>query len=982
MAKRDLELALRVKADMEEARAQLQGLGGDVAAIGVDARSSTASMAKLNAAAGSQAATMRAAAMTAGQYQQAMRQLPMQITDITTSLASGMPLWMVAIQQGGQLRDSFGGIGNAGRALMTTLNPLTLAIGAAVAATTGLLLAYQQGGKEGYEFNKAIIMTGNSAGTSADQLANMAARIDGISGTQRQAAAALAEVTNAGKFTAEQIEKIATTAVVMENTIGKALSDTVAEFERLADEPAQAAAELNEQYNFLTAAVYEQIAALEAQGNEAAAAQLAMDALASTMQQRAQEIAGNLGLIESAWKGIKNVAAEAWDEMLGIGRDATLEDQLAEVQRRRNDARYGVRGDRLGTSIDPETAAALDAEEQRLNLQIQQRDQEAAWAAELTKINEESIAAQQELAKIREQSLSKVEQKEKAIAEYRANVEKIRAASPDSSLISEDKIAKDIAAIEARYAERERKARTPKPKVDQELRQQEQYVAQLERQAATLGKNAEEVRQYELAEKGLADALHARAAAALELINQEERKRLADADGKQLSGMQAQLLSSQGQQAAAAAIQIEQQYGELVKRLQERGDAAGLDLVNRFINVEQAKAQLEELQAEVDRIFADQGRREQTINTQQQAGLLSEIGAREEILDLNQATTAQIEQLLPKMRELAAVTGDPAAIERLKDLESRLGTLTIEADQFSRSLKAGFETGIQSALQGLATGTMNLREAALSFINSIANSMATMASQQLAKMATSGLAGLLGGGQDDTNMTAGAAAVTASAGALSVAGSTLVTGAAAIEAAAATLAAANGGGVGGSVVNAGSSSGGSGWLGLITKAASAYFGGGAGGGYTGAYGFAEGGHVRGPGTTTSDSIFAKLSDQEYVVRASVVTQEGMLPLLHDLNARGFAALDDWYGARLAHHSTGGLAGVPAPAMPSPGLGGSRLADPAKSMSATLNNAINLHVYDDPQRIADSAFNSRAGQENFVLMLSRDPARYRSILGIS
>ena len=52
------------------------------------------------------------------------------------------------------------------------------------------------------------------------------------------------------------------------------------------------------------------------------------------------------------------------------------------------------------------------------------------------------------------------------------------------------------------------------------------------------------------------------------------------------------------------------------------------------------------------------------------------------------------------------------------------------------------------------------------------------------------------------------------------------------------------------------------------------------------------------------------------------------------------------------------------------------------MSATLNNAINLHVYDDPQRIADSAFNSRAGQENFVLMLSRDPARYRSILGIS
>ncbi|MGM7813195.1 phage tail length tape measure family protein, partial [Yersinia enterocolitica] len=57
--------------------------------------------------------------VSAGQYRMAMRQLPMQFTDIATSIAGGMPLYMIAIQQGGQIKDSFGGIGNASKALLS-----------------------------------------------------------------------------------------------------------------------------------------------------------------------------------------------------------------------------------------------------------------------------------------------------------------------------------------------------------------------------------------------------------------------------------------------------------------------------------------------------------------------------------------------------------------------------------------------------------------------------------------------------------------------------------------------------------------------------------------------------------------------------------------------------------------------------------------------------------------------------------------------
>ena len=77
------------------------------------------------------------AGMSAKQLQQAQRQLPMQFSDIWVSLASGQAPLQVAIQQGSQLKDSFGGVGPAARAMAGyiagLINPLTLAAGSVVA---------------------------------------------------------------------------------------------------------------------------------------------------------------------------------------------------------------------------------------------------------------------------------------------------------------------------------------------------------------------------------------------------------------------------------------------------------------------------------------------------------------------------------------------------------------------------------------------------------------------------------------------------------------------------------------------------------------------------------------------------------------------------------------------------------------------------------------------------------------------------------
>ncbi|HBO8740907.1 TPA: tail length tape measure protein, partial [Pseudomonas aeruginosa] len=269
----------------------------------------------------------------------------------------------------------------------------------------------------------------------------------------------------------------------------------------------------------------------------------------------------------------------------------------------------------------------------------------------------------------------------------------------------------------------------------------------------------------------------------------------------------------------------------------------------------------------------------------------SELAARQQLLDLHRSTADEVEQLVPRMEELAKATGDPAAIERVKDLRQQLENTRLAADQLTLALRSGIENGMQNALRGLADGTLSLQEAAVSFLQSVSRSLADVAAQQLAQKATAGLMSLFGQGEQDTSMVTGAAAVTSAAGALAAAGGTLVTGAAALQSAAGSLALANGvkgaGAAASGAGAAGAAAGGSGWWSSITSM----------------FGFADGGQVRGPGTPTSDSIPAWLSDQEVVIRAAAATQPGMTPLLLDINKRGWAALHDWSGA--VRHATGG-----------------------------------------------------------------------------
>ncbi len=509
-------------------------------------------------------------------------------------------------------------------------------------------------------------------------------------------------------------------------------------------------------------------------------------------------------------------------------------------------------------------------------------------------------------------------------------------------------------------------AKSAKTSADALAKSQRSYVTDLERQAAVLGLNTDQVRAYELAEKGLAGTLLLRAQAAQAAIAADAQKQQSDTDASTLTGIRAQLLRGQGDESGALAIELGQQFADISQRLQAVGDVEGVALINRLINVEQASARMSELQTEIDRLFADQGRTEQSIDSQLQAGTISEISARQQIVDLHAATAAEVERLLPLMQQLAAATGDPAALERVKDLQAELGRMRVAVDETTQAIQRGFEDGLANALEGLATRTLTIREAVRGMAQDMARSLARLAAQ---KIANSVATNVFDGGEQGAGLTKGATAVSASALALGTASAAMVPGALAIEVAAASLLAAA---VAAQAVGSSGSSGSS-TSGLLTSIVGAFAG------SSGSVAAASGGQVRGPGTGTSDSIAASLSHEEFVTRAAVVTQPGALAFLYDFNRYGMTALNQ-YALRVGHN-TGGLAGVPAPAFAAPSMPSAtgRLAEPAPALAPNVAVNQRFMLVDDPDRIADGMRGSQ-GEDVIFLHLSRNPGKVKQILG--
>ena len=449
---------------------------------------------------------MRYGAISAGQYKNAMRLLPAQLNDIAVGLAGGMPLFTIFMQQGSQIADSFGGWGNLfeiikqqllgvgdaadesrdslsdnanslsenaenAKKLTGFLNPMTIGIGALVAVVGTLTYAWYKGSQEQQEFNKSLVLTGNIAGVTTGQLADMARSVaDNTGNTTAAAAQALNRVVSGGKIATGSMQTVTEAVVAMNDATDESIDSMVADFEKIAQNPVAAIGELNDKYHFLTLATYNQIKALQDEGNQQEAARLATETYAATMKQRSDQIQSNLGSLEQAWKWLGDAAKGAWDAMLDIGREKSIDQKIAEAQDELGRAQKSLSDLSAGQSkyAGPYGAwkssdlsmlqKGVDAAKARLaSLQSEKTAQDVINDAldSYNKKQQEGITAQTYINTLTEQTLTNAQKRTREQDKLTKALEKARAAGTSIS-------AEEEARLRANINEKYKDPKTPK----------------------------------------------------------------------------------------------------------------------------------------------------------------------------------------------------------------------------------------------------------------------------------------------------------------------------------------------------------------------------------------------------------------------------------------------------------------------------------------------------------------------------------------
>ncbi|EMQ9925889.1 phage tail tape measure protein [Enterobacter hormaechei] len=303
-----------------------------------------------------QEAAARRAGISVSQYSAALRTLPAQFTDIATQLAGGQSPFLILLQQGGQIKDSFGGlspmlqalrdalfgfneesretsesaagISDAAEGLNNTseaaeklgragglLNTFNLAIAGTVGLLALLAGAAYSSSQQFDNVARSLILMGGAGFSSMQQLNDAAKAVaDNAGASLAESVDTLVQLNDTGKYTADQMSKIAKSILAM----GDAGLDTkaaLADFSRLASDPIKALASLNQQYGFVDEAMMKHIITLEKTKGKTAAANEAITLFADTMEDRSNKIVEATDNIGQAWNGIKAFSSDIFGQI-------------------------------------------------------------------------------------------------------------------------------------------------------------------------------------------------------------------------------------------------------------------------------------------------------------------------------------------------------------------------------------------------------------------------------------------------------------------------------------------------------------------------------------------------------------------------------------------------------------------------------------------------------------------------------------------
>jgi phage-related minor tail protein len=222
-----------------------------------------------------------------------------QTTDIITGLAGGQNPMLVLIQQGGQLRDQFGGFLPLLKAIGSAMTVFNLAVAGTVAVVGGFAYAFYKAGAEQKKFQSDMILTGNYAGVTASSLNMLAAAVaNNAKVTIGDSKEIFSTLIASGQFTYKTMGSVGESIALVSRLSGESADVVAKNLMPSFDGTAQSAKRLNDQYHFLTIEQYKFIEQLQYQGKAQEAIVFTADKLNESLKKQTVEV----GYLGQAWK--------------------------------------------------------------------------------------------------------------------------------------------------------------------------------------------------------------------------------------------------------------------------------------------------------------------------------------------------------------------------------------------------------------------------------------------------------------------------------------------------------------------------------------------------------------------------------------------------------------------------------------------------------------------------------------------------------
>ena len=794
---------------------------------------------------------------------------------------------------------NFNGIGNSifSIANMTGMLPplfsaATLSVVGFIAAAYGIAKVLYRISAEQEAFKKSIISTGNYAGTTASNLEAMSQKIGSIGHNYSETRENIAQLTQQGQLSAKSIENIGTAAAYMSALTGQSSKEAISSFNNIQKSVTEWAFETNKQYHWMDLATYQRIAALEAQGDTEEAIAVATGKYADVLKARAEEMKNQLNWLEKAWVNFKNGISDLGNSIttelkfsLGL---ATLDEEIKKIEQAKKRGFYIVPG--------ADSIQYNENDDKLLQQKYAERDKlkkEADKEREQSVNAEKAILAQRQLDELHKKNTTDAERQSHAIEQLNKNYQALWAdktgrkdleaqgvTSADGQSFSGGQYDKDVKSITDKGINEYNKGLEKSLKLTSEL---QRVMYEINEGKYKNASQAEKDKAIELAKQ--IDAKNAAKNKKSDFLLQNDKNNLALQ--QQLNEL---LLGTK-----ASDETVEQWYNNLLTQFKKTGNKEGIDLIDQILPLKKAEANLNEITTKIQQAQSRQSTKEQSIQAQVTGGLITQVEAQSQLVELHKQTAQELENYLPALQAMTELPGQAGenAQKALATLQLQIAELNKTTDALTNAFQNGLQTGIQSSLDSLAKGTFELKDALLNLAQSILSSMAQVASKSLADMAMNGLSNLgnsLFGTATDAAVDNANAAAAAGLMETAIATST-ATGAGLIGESISMSAGIGSETISASMVTAGTAAGEIISAAMIA-AASANAGSSAFG--AAAVAAATGGYISGPGSSTSDSIPARLSNGEFVVNAASVKKYGV-DYLHAINT-----------GRAHHYASGGL----------------------------------------------------------------------------